>query len=53
MDSDLGEKWGDHVVPAGVLRPFDLLLEGDTVTYKGISVMFARTGLYDTVRITK
>jgi hypothetical protein len=53
MDSDLGEKWGDHVVPAGVSRPFDLLLEGDTVTYKGVSVMFASTGLYDTVRITK
>ena len=53
MDSDLGEKWGDHVVPAGVSRPFDLLLEGDTVTYKGVSVMFASTGLYDTVHITK
>jgi hypothetical protein len=52
-DSDLGEKWADHVVPAGVKRPFDLLIKGDTVTYKGVTVSFVKTGDYDTVRITK
>ena len=52
-DTDTGEKWGDHLVPAGVSRPFDLLIKGDTVTYKGITVSFVSTGDYDTVRITK
>ena len=52
-DSDLGEKWADHVVPAGVKRPFDLLIKGDKVTYRGVTVEFVKTGDYDTVRITK
>ena len=53
IDSDLGEKWADHVVPAGVARPFDLLINGDKVTYRGVTVEFVKTGDYDTVRITK
>ena len=53
IDSDLGEKWADHVVPAGVTRPFDLLIKGDKVTYRGVTVEFVKTGDYDTVRITK
>ena len=53
IDSDLGEKWADHVVPSGVSRPFDLLINGDKVTYRGVSVEFVKTGDYDTVRITK
>lgn len=53
IDSDLGEKWADHVVPSGVTRPFDLLIKGDTVTYRGVTVEFVKTGDYDTVRITK
>jgi hypothetical protein len=53
IDSDLGEKWADHVVPAGVSRPFDLLINGDKVTYRGVTVEFVKTGDYDTVRITK
>ena len=53
IDSDLGEKWADHVVPAGVKRPFDLLINGDKVTYRGVTVEFVKTGDYDTVRITK
>lgn len=52
-DSDLGEKWGDHLVPAGVTRPFDLLIKGDKVTYRGVTVEFVKSGEYDTVRITK
>jgi hypothetical protein len=52
-DSDLGEKWADHVVPAGVKRPFDLLIKGDKVTYRGVTVDFVKTGDYDTIRITK
>ena len=53
IDSDLGEKWADHVVPSGVTRPFDLLFKGDKVTYRGVTVEFVKTGDYDTVRITK
>jgi hypothetical protein len=53
MDTDAGEKWADHVVPAGVKRPFDLLIKGDKVTYRGVTVEFVKTGDYDTVRITK
>jgi hypothetical protein len=30
-----------------------LLIKGDTVTYKGVTVSFVKTGDYDTVRITK
>jgi hypothetical protein len=52
-DSDLGEKWADNVVPSGVTRPFDLLIKGDTVTYRGVTVEFVKSGDYDTVRITK
>jgi hypothetical protein len=53
VDSDLGEKWADHVVPSGVTRPFDLMIKGDKVTYRGVTVEFVKTGDYDTVRITK
>jgi hypothetical protein len=53
IDSDLGEKWADHVVPSGGTRPFDLLFKGDKVTYRGVTVEFVKTGDYDTVRITK
>jgi hypothetical protein len=53
VDSDLGEKWADHVVPSGVTRPFDLLIKGDTVSYRGVTVEFVKSGDYDTVRITK
>jgi hypothetical protein len=53
IDSDLGEKWADNVVPSGVSRPFDLLIKGDKVTYRGVTVEFVNTGDYDTVRITK
>jgi hypothetical protein len=53
FDSDLGEKWADHVVPAGVKRPFDLLIKGDKVSYRGVTVEFVKSGDYDTVRITK
>jgi len=53
IDSDAGDRWADHVVPAGVKRPFDLLIKGDKVTYRGVTVEFVKTGDYDTVRITK
>jgi hypothetical protein len=53
FDTDLGEKWADHVVPAGVKRPFDLLIKGDKVSYRGVTVEFVKSGDYDTVRITK
>jgi len=53
IDSDLGEKWADNVVPSGVSRPFDLLIKGDKVTYRGVTVEFVKIGDYDTVRITK
>ena len=53
IDSDLGEKWADHVVPSGGTRPFDLLFKDDKVTYRGVTVEFVKTGDYDTVRITK
>ena len=53
IDSDLGEKWADHVVPSGGTRPFDLLVKDDKVTYRGVTVEFVKTGDYDTVRITK
>ena len=52
-DTDTGEKWGDHLVPAGASQPFDLLIKGDKVTYRGVTVEFVKTGDYDTVRITK
>lgn len=53
MDTDAGERWADNLVPMGVTRPFDLLIKGDTVTYRGVTVEFVKTGDYDTVRITK
>ncbi len=52
-DSDLGERWADHVVPTGATRAFDLLMQGDTVTYRGVTVAFTKTGDVDTVKITK
>ena len=53
IDSDAGDRWADNLVPAGVSRPFDLLINGDKVTYRGVTVEFVKTGDYDTVRITK
>ena len=53
IDSDAGDRWADNLVPSGVSRPFDLLINGDKVTYRGVSVEFVKTGDYDTVRITK
>lgn len=53
VDSDLGDRWSDHVVPKGVSRTFDLLLQGDKVDYRGITVEFVKTGDLDSVRITK
>jgi len=53
IDSDAGDRWADNLVPSGVSRPFDLLIKGDKVTYRGVTVEFVKTGDYDTVRITK
>lgn len=53
IDTDAGARWADHVVPAGKSRIFDLLLVGDTVTYKGISVNFVKTGDVDTVKVSR
>jgi len=53
IDSDAGDRWADNLVPSGVSRPFDLLINGDKVTYRGVTVEFVKTGDYDTVRITK
>lgn len=52
-DTDAGDRWADHVVPSGKSRTFDLLLAGDTVTYKGVTVSFTKTGDVDTIRITR
>jgi len=53
IDSDAGDRWADNLVPAGVSRPFDLLISGDKVSYRGVTVEFVKTGDYDTIRITK
>ena len=53
IDTDAGDRWADNLVPSGVSRPFDLLINGDKVTYRGVTVEFVKTGDYDTVRITK
>ena len=53
IDTDAGARWADHVVPAGKSRIFDLLLVGDTVTYKGVTVDFVKTGDVDTVKISR
>ena len=52
-DTDAGDRWADNLVPSGVSRPFDLLISGDKVSYRGVTVEFVKTGVYDTVRITK
>jgi hypothetical protein len=52
-DSNLGEKWSEYIVPAGIPHPFNLLSKGEKVTYRGVTVEFVKTGDYDTVRITK
>ena len=46
------ETWAQYVTPA-TTNTYKLLLQGDTVTYKGITVTLAKTGDVDTVRITK
>jgi len=53
IDSDAGDRWADNLVPSGVSRPFDLLISGDKVSYRGVTVEFVKSGDYDTVRITK
>lgn len=53
IDSDAGDRWADNLVPSGVSRPFDLLISGDKVSYRGVTVEFVKTGDYDTIRITK
>ena len=53
IDTDAGARWADHVVPTGKSRIYDLLLAGDTVTYKGITVNFVKTGDVDTVVISR
>lgn len=52
-DTDAGDRWADHVVPSGKTRTFDLLLAGDAVTYKGVTVAFSRTGDVDTVKVSR
>ena len=46
------ETWAQYVTPA-TTNTYKLLLQGDTVTYKGITVALTKTGDVDTVRITK
>ena len=46
------ETWAQYVTPA-TTNSYKLLLQGDTVTYKGITVTLTKTGDVDTVRITK
>ena len=46
------ETWAQYVTPA-TTNTYKLLLQGDTVTYKGITVTLTKTGDVDTVRITK
>lgn len=53
IDTDAGDRWADHLVPTGKSRTYDLLLVGDTVTYKGVTVTFTRTGDVDTVSVTR
>jgi len=52
-DSDVGDKWADNIIPPGTWRNFDLLLQGDKVSYRGVTVEFVKTGDYDTIKITK
>lgn len=46
------ETWAQYVTPA-TTNFNKLLLQGDTVTYKGITVTLTKTGDVDTIRITK
>ena len=46
------ETWAQYVTPA-TTNTYKLLLQGDTVTYKGITVTLTKTGDVDTVKITK
>jgi len=48
----VGEAWSKYVTPA-TTNTYKLLLQGDTVTYKGITVTLTKTGDVDTVKITK
>ena len=48
----VGEAWSKYVTPA-TTNINKLLLQGDTVTYKGITVTLTKTGDVDTIRITK
>ena len=53
------EAWSKYVTPTTDTSPDPsnalnkLLLQGDTVTYKGITVTLTKTGDVDTVRVTK
>lgn len=46
------ETWAQYVTPT-ITNTNKLLLQGDTVTYKGITVTLTKTGDVDTVKITK
>jgi len=46
------EAWAQYITPA-TTNTNKLLLQGDTVTYKGITVTLTKTGDVDTVKITK
>ena len=46
------ETWAQYITPA-TTNTNKLLLQGDTVTYKGITVTLTKTGDVDTVKITK
>jgi len=53
IDTDLGDRWADNLIPPGTTRKFDLLQVGDSVTYRGVKVTFSKTGDYDTVSIVR
>ena len=46
------EAWSKYITPE-TFNTNSLLIQGDTVTYKGITVTLTKTGDVDTVRITK
>jgi hypothetical protein len=46
------EAWSKYITPP-VTNKFNLLLQGDSVTYKGLTVKVVATGDNDTVLITR
>jgi hypothetical protein len=53
IDSDLGDRWADNVVPVGTKRNLDLLVVGDVVSYHGVTVRYVGTGAAESVIITR